>query len=598
MPRARHTRQGIGRAEPSGHLLLLACSQRKSKEACLAPAIHLYDGVNYRVLRKFLLTHGWPPGLQVKILSAKYGLIDAMTLIEPYDQRLGKDAARKLNERVLVRLAELPVPRSVFVNLGLDYLPAVAGLKGVLPDSKVVFAPGPIGKKMQAMKEWLEELPCGTAPVRGHAQNGRAYLYFFPDWDDYIYEPFCADDSPQAEAEKVYAHELCGKRAPFDGILLSLAQMHVGKGALHRFGGNGDGPVSIRKKLRVPKRLLLFGDCGAFSYAGEATPPFTPEQAAELYEQFGFDIGASVDHIPLREVPVPQADGSVRREALSESARYRRMLLTRDNAERFLSICRDRKYGFVPLGVIQGIGTQSYVARLHEYVEMGYDHIALGGLVPRADDEILEILCAVRQALQAETRSRAQNVWLHLFGILRPGLQPMFRELGVSSFDSASYFRKAWLRSSQNYLAPDGRRWYGTLRIPISTSRAMREAADKAGIEGARLAEMEQECLDAVGAFDGTPKAKGRVTRAIGQYGPLLERKSEDNHFVDKHDMLLTDMPWERCRCPFCRSAGIHTVVFRGASRNKRRGLHNTWVFYHKVLHGDSMPTPAGGKGP
>jgi hypothetical protein len=26
--------------------------------------------------------------------------------------------------------------------------------------------------------------------------------------------------------------------------------------------------------------------------------------------------------------------------------------------------------------------------------------------------------------------------------------------------------------------------------------------------------------------------------------------------------------------------------VFRGTGRNKRRGFHNTWVLYHKILHG------------
>ena len=33
-----------------------------------------------------------------------------------------------------------------------------------------------------------------------------------------------------------------------------------------------------------------------------------------------------------------------------------------------------------------------------------------------------------------------------------------------------------------------------------------------------------------------------------------------------------------------CKDAGINIVVFRGANRNRRRGFHNTWVFYHKIL--------------
>ena len=555
-----------------------------------APALHLYDGVNYRVLRKILLERGWPPGLQIKILSAKYGLIDATTIIETYEKRLDKTTAVKINQQIVKHLKKLPAPATVFVNLGKDYLPALNGLENVFPNSRIIFAPGPIGMKMKSMKHWLEGLHYRTANLKRCSNNENPYLYFFPDWDDFIYEPFTSDEDSASKGKLTYAHEVCGSKTPFDGILLSLAHILLGKGALHRYTNENGKRVSIRGKLRIPENILLFGDCGAFSYAGEDTPPYTPEKAAELYEKFGFDIGASVDHIPLPEIPVRQKDGSIQSKKLSKSERYKRMLLTRDNAEKFLHICKRKHYRFVPLGVIQGIGAQSYVKRLNDYLDMGYQHIALGGLVPRTDDNILEILCAVRKALQERTRDCQENVWLHLFGILRPKLQPLFRELGISSFDSASYFRKAWLRSDQNYLAPDGNRWYGTIRVPISTSKPMRLAAKAMGLTENELASMEEQCLDAIETCNENPTAKALVIKNINKYGPLLDRKSEDNHFAEKHALLLKDRPWEKCPCPFCRSAGIHVVVFRGASRNKRRGLHNTWVFYHKVLHGNSIP--------
>jgi hypothetical protein len=553
--------------------------------------MHLYDGVNYRVLRKFLLERGWPAGLQIKILSAKYGLIDATALIEPYDLRLNEDSARKMNAQVIRDLKGLQNPETVFVNLGKDYFPAVKGIEQAFPDARIRFAPGPIGRKMQAMKRWLERLPCGTVAIRGTPSKKRAYLYFFPDWDDFIYEPFSADDEESIKGKRTYAHQVCLGSVPFDGILLSLSHILVKKGALHHVTKDEDSKVSLRAHLKLPKKLLLFGDCGAFSYASAEEPPFTPEAAAKIYEEWSFDIGASVDHIPLLEIPVRDPDGTVRKQALSESDRRKRMLLTRDNAETFLRVCREKEYSFTPLGVIQGLDTQSYVDRLHEYLDMGYSHIAVGGLVPRSDDDILDIVCAVRRAVQLRSRECRDNVWLHLFGILRPKLQPLFKELGVSSFDSASYFRKAWLRSDQNYLDPSGRHWYGTIRVPISTSKPMQLAAASEGLSKKRLANMERKCLDAIEECNTGRDAAKEVTKAINKYGPLLDRKGEDNHFVEKHAALLSDRPWEKCNCPFCKSVGIHVVVFRGASRNKRRGLHNTWVFYHKVLHGKAIPT-------
>ncbi|MEE9302156.1 MAG: hypothetical protein V3U84_00075 [Thiotrichaceae bacterium] len=352
------------KAKTCGHLLILACSQTKKVSKRPIPAIHLYDGVNYQVLRKRFLKFGWPPGLQIKILSAKYGLIDATTLIEPYELRLDADTANKINKKTLDRLKVLKKPKnptSIFLNLGVDYLPAVKGLERTFPNSKIIYAAGPIGMKMQAMKNWLERLCCRTASVHGQPKNKHSYLYFFPDWDDFVYEPFTSDEDKYSEGMRTYAHEICRNRVPFDGILLSLSHLQVGKGALHRFDNEDGTRIRLRSRLRIPKHLLLFGDCGAFSYASESKPPVSPERAAELYHQFGFDIGASVDHIPLPFIAVRDADGNKYKKKLSKSTQYRRMLLTRDNAEVFLSVCKRQNYKFTPLGVIQGLGVTSYI---------------------------------------------------------------------------------------------------------------------------------------------------------------------------------------------------------------------------------------------
>jgi len=586
MPRRRNNPRSN---RPAGHLLLLGCSDRKRAVKGKAPAIEMYDGVNFRVLRAFLHEHGWPPGLCVKILSAKYGLIDATDLIETYDQRLDKATAGQMSRKVLNSLARFGRPASVFVNLGKDYLPAIEGIDRLFQKERIIRAEGGIGLKMAQMKRWLLGLPSTTASLPGH-RSAQSYLYFFPDWDDYVTEPFIhetADEEPTLRTKKQYAHQVFGANAaPYDGMLVSLAQIYSGKGTLSRLDADTADRADLRKAMKIPKRLLLFGDCGAFSYVSEDKPPFSPDEAARLYHRFGFDVGASVDHIPLREIVVKNDKGELVRQVLTEAERRRRMRLTARNAEAFLSACRQHRYKFLPFGVIQGLDTKSYVRYVHKYIDMGYRHIALGGLVPKPDSEILEICCAVRGAIQTRTRTEKQNVWLHLFGILRPKIQSTFRLLGVSSFDSASYLRKAWLRSDQNYLAGDGSRWYSAIRVPISSSKPMRDAAEKKKISEEDLREMENRCLVALSNFDGTEEARQEVVDSVNLYGPLLERRGEDNHFFEKHDAVLADRPWEKCRCPICRDLGIDVVVFRGTGRNKRRGFHNTWVLYHKILHG------------
>jgi hypothetical protein len=572
----------------AGHLLILGCSDRKRAVKGKLPALDLYDGVNFRVLRAFLDQRGWPPGLCIKILSAKYGLIDATALIETYDQRLDEASARQMNRATLMDLARFGKPSSVFINLGKDYLPAVHGIDNLFP-GKVAYAKGGIGLKMTQVKDWLLGLPSKTATLPGR-NEARSYLYFFPDWDDYVREPFVHetdDEGDAASQERLYAHEIFGADdTPYDGMLVSLAQIYFGKGALSRLDLENADRGDLRKQMKIPESLLLFGDCGAFSYASKDRPLFSPEEAARLYHRLGFDAGASVDHIPLPEFVAEDEKGDLVRRELTEDERRHRMRLTAGNAELFLAASRQHRYRFVPFGVIQGLDTKSYVRYVHDYIDMGYQHIALGGLVPKADAEILSICCAVRAAIQSRTQTEKENVWLHLFGILRPKIQPIFRLLGVSSFDSASYLRKAWLRSDQNYLAPDGNGWYTAIRVPMSSSKRVRDSAEKKKIAEDELRAMETRCLEALCNFNGSRKSHREVVESVNAYGPLLERRGEENHFIEKHEALLTARPWEKCRCAVCRDMGIDVAVFRGAGRNKRRGFHNMWVLYHKILHG------------
>ena len=555
----------------AGHLLILGCSDRKIKNVSQAPALEVYEGPNYQVLRKFLKENGWPPGLVIKIISAKYGIIDATTLIEPYDKHLDKETAEKIRPKVMQELEEVGLPTSVFINLVRDSLPAISCITTLFGSDKIIYAEGGSGKKRQAMKKWLHDLTNDPVAVTVQGTNKHSCLYFFPDWDDYVYEPFQGEETHEDRQpdRRRYAHEIFGAKTPYDGLLFSLAQLQAGKGPLSRLETKGT--FDLRGDRRLPEGMLLFGDPGAFSYTADSEPPITSEEAASLYDKFGFNLGASVDHIPI--------------PSITPEEKKERMDLTEENAEQFLKICRENKYQFVPVGSIQGVTVDDYVCYARRYIEMGYRHIALGGLVRRKDSEILKIVADVRKALQKHTRGINENIWVHLFGILRPKLQNSFQNLGVSSFDSASYLRKAWMSSDRNYLSPDGRDWYGTIRVPMSTSKAMRDAAKSQSISTEQLEELESQCLSNLDDFDGTPESKKKVLDSVDEYGPLLQRKGEGNHFKDEHEKLMSDQPWKKCKCPVCKNLGIQVVVFRGANRNRRRGFHNTWVFYHKLLH-------------
>ncbi len=50
------------------------------------------------------------------------------------------------------------------------------------------------------------------------------------------------------------------------------------------------------------------GDCGAFSYVRDDAPPYTPDEVIDFYEECGFDLGISVDHVIFGYDPAADHD--------------------------------------------------------------------------------------------------------------------------------------------------------------------------------------------------------------------------------------------------------------------------------------------------
>jgi cytoplasmic iron level regulating protein YaaA (DUF328/UPF0246 family) len=111
------------------YLLIIACSQRKRPDPGRLPAIERYDGVNFRVLQKAKRERYLPDNLDILILSAKYGLIEATTPIENYGLKMTKQRAMELQTEVSRDLDNyLSKTRydEIFVNLGKAYLTTIA----------------------------------------------------------------------------------------------------------------------------------------------------------------------------------------------------------------------------------------------------------------------------------------------------------------------------------------------------------------------------------------------------------------------------------------------------------------------------------------
>ena len=572
-------------------LLIISCSERKNNKSHLLPAIELYDGPGYRILRKRL--NGIHNSPEIWILSAKHGLLWSDSHIYNYDERLTKEKAKDVRadvETFIKRWAPKGKFKNVFIWAGRDYLDMLP--QEFLAHPNVRVAIGAIGQKLHLLKQWCDVWQASSdeyehiniAPKifneRLQRLNNSSLNYFIPDWDDYL-DPeydFVNDRFSWDSKERVrqYAHELFKRRALYDGILVSLGHIVMGKG----FAKNGLKPNvkvgSTRKYLHLRRNHLLMGDCGAFSYRRLTAPPFSTEEVIKLYKRLKVDIGASIDHIPFGEV---EENGKLR--PLNANEIESRIELTTRLGREFLYATQGIS-NFVPMGVIQARFREEYASIAKEYVKAGYQYIALGGLVPRKDDDILQIVEATVSTINQAFPVSSPKIRVHLFGVLREGLLPRLKDLGVASFDSGSYLRKAWLRSDKNYLSPSNK-WYSAIRVPYSSDPRFQKNATGKGISISKLQGLEAECLRLLKDYEKRREGLSSILDKIVEYDSLLLRTSDTNDLRDKYEITLKDAPWEKCDCPVCSVLGIDVVIFRGFNRNKRRGFHNTRIFFKQL---------------
>ena len=379
--------------------------------------------------------------------------------------------------------------------------------------------------------------------------------YFMPDSNDVIdptFDPVTESRSPDLLArDKLYCHEVLPR--PYNGMLISYTAVTHGRysaAARRRLLRSG-----AHEFFRSPTWIEVMGDCGAFSYIGEDVPPYTVNEVADFYTQAQVNYGLAVDHI----VPGFTLDNG----ATPTPEALRRYELTLALAADFLCAAKGR--AFEPVGVVQGYSPESFARAAAHLQKLGYTYLALGGLVRLKNAEIVAILEAVNERRDAATR-------VHLLGVARPGQAQIFSDLGVSSFDSTSPLRRAWMDGRKNYWL--GNETFCALRIPPSTSPRIRDYPPAINLEA--------RALERVAAYADRRCDLSEALEALLGYGKL-HSPNEDR--TRDYTATLTARPWERCSCAVCKRLGHHVVLLRGAERNRPRGFHNVAQFYTGMLH-------------
>lgn len=407
--------------------------------------------------------------------------------------------------------------------------------------------------------------------------------FYFPDSQDQVsptYDFIHDEHHPLRvrQRDDRYAHEVLTRPA-YQGLLVSKAIVDgtaagVGKYSMpqrQRFYRLG-----VRRFFRLPEDVVTLGDCGAFTYVNEPEPPYSVSEVIDFYLQGGFDAGISIDHIILG---YRRPDGA--NDNIPDDWKERR-LISLHFAEKFLSAVRDDDAPFQPVGAAQGWDPASYADSVRELQAMGYQRIALGGMVPLKTPDILDCLKAIADIRNSDTE-------LHLLGITRVESMNEFAELGVTSFDSTSSFRQSFMDDRDNYHT--AQTTYSAIRIPqVDANVTLKKAILSGKVAQADAIAAERESLRLLREFDAGECDLDTALDAVLAYEEILGVKKT---YAELYRRTLEIAPWRECSCGLCAKHGIEIAIFRGSERNKRRGFHNLSVLADKMksLHA-ALPRP------
>ena len=384
-----------------------------------------------------------------------------------------------------------------------------------------------------------------------------------------------------------YPHEYF-KTPPYDGVLVSrgiVGDSRV-KGKYSdahamRFRREG-ARAFLRMDTPVLRKLPIYGDCGAFTYVKEKVPPYSADEMARFYGDGRFTHGCSVDHIIFGFRPEAKGLNG------AEGDEMERFDITLENADVFLKATKGMP-GFTPLGAIQGWSPDSMAEAARRLEAMGYDYLAVGGMVPLAASEIHLALRAIRDKLSPRTK-------LHILGFAKAEQINEFYDYGIESFDTTSPLYRAFMDAKANYYSPSdgsGLDYYTAIRVPLAIEDpALVRASLRGEIRQEDAAKAEQDALTALRSFDAGRMGFESTVDAVmsyqrmyqaakGKTAKAVQKAIEDTEARLRRTLIAS--PWKACPCRVCREAGIEVIIFRSSNRNKRRGFHNLYVYSEHV---------------
>lgn len=148
-------------------LLVQSCSKSKIQAEEPIPALKLYSGYFYKIIKKAKREGDIRPDFNMCIVSAKHGVIDPDTEITTYDRRMDSERAGELAEEISADLTAVVREgnhNEVLVNTGKEYKKALAGFENHV-DADVHYLSGQLGERGKQLKAILRSSNTQSLPA-------------------------------------------------------------------------------------------------------------------------------------------------------------------------------------------------------------------------------------------------------------------------------------------------------------------------------------------------------------------------------------------------------------------------------------------------
>ena len=146
-------------------LLIQSCSKSKREPGEPVPALELYSGYYYKIIKKAKREGDFDSDIDICILSAEHGLIDSDTDLVFYDQKMDSERAIEIRDEVKMAIksrVDTNTYDEILINMGQPYKEAIEGIEDEI-DTPVRFIEGKLGERGQKLKQRIRQNTTSSA---------------------------------------------------------------------------------------------------------------------------------------------------------------------------------------------------------------------------------------------------------------------------------------------------------------------------------------------------------------------------------------------------------------------------------------------------